>query len=584
MGPTSGLSPEMSALLARPLARLLRPSPALVLLAALAACGRDRPQAASLAPAQAGGSSSSSASSPAGGSGGGAGSLPAVAHPSGNTAPRSEGARARCEAQINRLQALPPLPGAPGFEAKRAEILGRAKGEAVLFIVPPTGPQELDLRLSLLRRRLERESPYIAVPAVSAALRYTPADARKLLLAQGYVYAESPELAATLVDVLRLSRLFTEPEIFLARGAEVHRLVRDPKTSVYRHADGDQRGDEASLLFGDRVAPSRDELFPFLHRDLTRLAREHAPDQVRVLRLTSEGAVAELRYGERWVRAALADDGAQLSVSCLAPPVDAAAAAEVDLLLAGNTARAAAIEPVREAVRAMVSERLRFDEPLEEVGQQDGSLRPLWRWAYDHGGNSYSFNGIGYPVFDADGRPHPPQVCIDFVLDAFERASGTWFNRRDEPRARLSGKLDLDTSELKNRRSASEVVAFAQANPAMFDVWQLPDEERVPFGRRRDFFAYLAGHADRLHPGDIVIIHGMKSDGEAHWHSFLIDAIDPISAVPHRLAANAGRPRLQSWESVMRSAPLRSVRFVITPRLPWLQTLVPPPGTPMAAR
>lgn len=40
----------------------------------------------------------------------------------------------------------------------------------------------------------------------------------------------------------------------------------------------------------------------------------------------------------------------------------------------------------------MVGEALPFDEPKTEEGQQDGNLRPAWRWAYTHGWDSYTFN------------------------------------------------------------------------------------------------------------------------------------------------------------------------------------------------
>ena len=481
--------------------------------------------------------------------------------------------RARCEAEIARLEALPALPGAPGLEARRGEIFGRAKGESVVFLRAPALAGDLDLRLSLFRDRLAKGSPIMSVPSVAEGLRWFPEDARKVLLAEGYVYAETPDMATSLVDVLKLGKLFKEPAIFLARGAVVHRLERDEKAATYRFTEGDQRGDEAALLFGDRVATTREGLGAPLHRDLSRIAREDAPDRLKITRLTEAGALAELRYGDTWVPAALADDGASYAVLCALPSPDRAA--DVHARRDANLARVKALEPVHDAVRAMIGERLRFDEPLEEVGQQDGSLRPLWRWAYDHGGDGYSMNGVGYRVFDATGRPAPPQVCIDFVLDAYERGSGTWFRRADETRERTHGKVDFDGG-LVNRRSAAEFVKFAEAHPEMFRTWTLGEDERVPYGRRADFFASLAERADRFRVGDIVVIHGPKADGLAHYHSFLIDAVDPISGVPFRLAGNAGRPRVQTWEGVMRGAPMRSVRHVVSPELAWLVATMPP--------
>ena len=490
-------------------------------------------------------------------------------------------ARLRCEAERDRLAALPALPGAPGFEAKRAEILGRGKGEAVVWLRAPDEPTGLDLRLSLFHDRLAKGSPLKSVPSITEGLKWFPDDARRVLLREGYVYAESPELATTFVDVLKLGRLFREPTIYLQRGAATHRLVRDDKAGTYRFAEGEFQGDEASLLLADRVALTPEGLAKPLHRDLAKLRQNDAPDRLRITRLTEAGALAELRYGDTWSPAVLADDGVSYSVSCLMPAPDKAA--EVATRRDANVARMRAIAPVAEAVRAMVAERLRFDEPLEEVGQQDGSLRPLWRWAYDHGGDGYSMNGVGYRVFDLQGRPSPPQVCIDFVLDAYERASGTWFRANADGRERTHGPVDFENG-LVNRRSAAEFVKFAEAHPEMFRTWTPAEEERVIYGRRSEFVASLVANEERFHVGDAIVIHGPKADGQPHYHSFLIDAIDPIAGIPYRLSGNAGRPRFSSWEGVMRSAPMRSIRHVVSPELAWLVATMPAARDTVASR
>jgi hypothetical protein len=60
--------------------------------------------------------------------------------------------------------------------------------------------------------------------------------------------------------------------------------------------------------------------------------------------------------------------------------------------------------------------------------------------------------------------------------------------------------------------------------------------------------------------------------------------VDPITGFPYRLAGNAGRPRLQSWEGVLRGAPRRSVRHVLIPRTTWLGAVLPAKSTPVAER
>src|SRR6185503_19917480 len=142
-------------------------------------------------------------------------------------------------------------------------------------------------------------------------------------------------------------------------------------------------------------------------------------------------------------------------------------------------------------VKEQVDEALPFDEPKTEDGQQDGKLRPEWRSAYLRGSSSFEFNGDRYSVFDASGRPRPPQVCIDFVLDTFERASGTWWQPAHLGRERILGRLRFDQSTIENRRCVERFIEFARANPAEFEVYDLPPEERVPLRNRQQFFSQL---------------------------------------------------------------------------------------------
>jgi hypothetical protein len=237
--------------------------------------------------------------------------------------------------------------------------------------------------------------------------------------------------------------------------------------------------------------------------------------------------------------------------------------------------------PIRAAIRRQISERLPFDEPRTEEGQEDGSLRPAWLWAYRQGRTSYTVNDDRYRVYDLDGRPLPPQVCIDFIIDTLERASGTWWHERGQRttpgavfRPRAIGKLDFEAEGIENRRSVEVFVDFAWERPEWFDTYDLLPDERIPFYRRRAFFDYLHEHRDRFVPGDIVTIHGRRDDDEVHYHSFFVYESDPVTGMPTLTASNAGRPRIRTWEKEMLSAPLRSIRSRIRPRLSWLESQV----------
>jgi hypothetical protein len=232
------------------------------------------------------------------------------------------------------------------------------------------------------------------------------------------------------------------------------------------------------------------------------------------------------------------------------------------------------LESLRSAMVAMVGESLPFDEPLTEEGQQDGNLRPAWRWAYTHGWDSYTFNDDGYMVFDLKGRPRIPQVCIDFITDTLERASGTWWMGRDGERQRVLGGIDFDDIGIENRRSVDVFIRWAEEHPEWFDVYRLSADERVRFMERPKFFSHLAENVDRYMPGDVVAIYGPRADGENHWHSFYVYDWDPLSGMPMLLASNAGRPRIRTWEGEMRAAPLRSIHTRIRPRMDWLGRVI----------
>jgi len=478
------------------------------------------------------------------------------------------------------------LPGAPGFERRRAQILGRAKAEPVLFWrTPEFAAGETPPDVALYRRELARQdgSAY-ALQRLYGKLRNRPELARAVLLREGYLYTETPARAAALVDFVKLHHLFQEPEVVIQRGGQRLRAVKHGPQ--YEYADGPERGERATVLLLDRIWASGTDPGPPLHVGLRRAANATAADRMRIERITSEGIVAELRYGEVWVPAVLDTSNAEASLRCevIAPEVEAAVAAGRDYL----RRRARVLWAIRAAIDEMVAESLPFDEPRTEVGQQDGNLRPAWKWAYESGWLTYQFNDDHYRVFDLQGRPLPPQVCIDFVTDALERASGSWWLPQDDEapysvtsRQRIQGGLDFERLGITNRRSVGVFVDFAWAHPEWFDAYDLLPEERVPFRRREAFFEQVYEHRDRYVPGDIVSIHGPREDELMHYHSFIIYEADPLSGMPTLLAANAGRPRIRTWEQELRSAPRRSIRSRIRPRLEWLESVLPVTNKPI---
>jgi hypothetical protein len=480
-----------------------------------------------------------------------------------------------CRDALARLQAEPQLPGAlvnAGFP--RALLLGRARAEPVVFARAPAFDER---RASAEARALRADMasdphPWQAFERVLVRVKKSPELAREVFLTEGYLYTESPELAALYVNFLALGLLFREPEIVLERGRERFPLVRH--NGDYEYKEGPERGQRAALLLFDRVFLPKSEPGPALQRDLRGVAAQTFADEMRIDHLSDSGAIVALRFGDDWVPAALRRVETGFELECERVPE--ALGENVAQARALAKRRARVVDVLSRVVASEVDEALPFDEPKTEEGQQDGQLRPAWRRAYLDGRDRYSFNDDRYWVFDQRGRPHVPQVCIDFVMDTLERSSGAWFRARGEHREFVPGKLNFDSFNLDNRRSVETFIAFAAAHPEWFDVTETPPETRVAFYDHQAFFADIYAHRDEYRPFDIVTIFGLRSDGKLHSHSFFVADRDPVTGMPIAVAANAGRPRIRSWENEMQNAPQRAIRAHIRAKLSWLEATVAP--------
>jgi hypothetical protein len=475
-----------------------------------------------------------------------------------------------CRARVAAIEALPAGAGAPAFDAARPEFLGRVRGEPMVFVREPRATPDADLPPAWLasRRAFERAQPgAFRVAALRARHRHEPAALRALALREGYAYAPDPLDALAIVTELSLVDLFAEPEIWIQRGSDTRRLERvtNKRELAYRYVDGPLAGRAADLLFGDRVALREADLATPLHRDLRAFADTLGFDRARLARRTDEALLADLRFGDRWVPTVLEAHGAALSLGCIAADREAKEAVEAARAAAGPRRRA--LLALHDVVAEELLEVLRFDRPEgEKTAEHDGELRPVWMRAYLMGRSSFEYEGATYPVFDAVGKPWPPQVCVDFILDSFERASGTWFTSRGGPLHRVRGRLDFDDAGIPNRRGVLAFGAFAETQPELFETQRFVGAERIPFKERSRFFSFLEQHADDVRPGDVVAIHGMKADNRIHQHAILVEWADPITGFPSGLADQMKRPRRRTWEGIMAEAPLRSLLYRVRPR------------------
>lgn len=476
---------------------------------------------------------------------------------------------AACAQRRAALAEVPALAGAPAFELQRPELLARAKAEPVLFLQAPLEPT-LPPRLARLRAQLfSAASPWAALEHAYRALSGNPRELRAVVLTDGYLYATEPALASLLATAVSLERLFEERELVVTRGSRTIHAVR--KGTEYEWLDGPESGTKARLWLLDRVTPRDVQLGPARHVEIGALAQKLGTREIVIERLTADGILARLRYAEVTVPSVLRAANRGLELECEVVP--SALRPQVEMARARGQRLARVVSTLREHVSEQVEEGLPFDEPKTEEGQQDGKLRAEWRKAYLRGERSFMFNEDKYWVFNGEGRPKVPQVCADFIVDTWERMAGTWWLPKSEGRARTVGRVDFEELAIDNRRSVEQLIGFARAHPDWFEVFDPPRAARVQFRQRRRFFQRLHAQRGEFQPADVVAILGPRDDEQLHYHSFFVLAADPLTGMPTWLAANAGRPRVRTWEAEMQNAPRRVVVARIRPRLEWLEQL-----------
>ncbi|HTQ07265.1 MAG TPA: hypothetical protein VMI54_25585 [Polyangiaceae bacterium] len=489
---------------------------------------------------------------------------------------------ASCAELIARAESEPAEPGTPRLDKARDVVLLYAKAEPVVFTREPAANEKGSEAARTYRSMLRTtSSPWGILDKLWPVFSLNPELGRAVLLRDGYLYADRPELAFALVDLVTVQMLFSDRSVWIQRGERTLHAERT-KAGRYVFTDGAERGQRVKLLLFDRIGTGTPPA-P-LHRDFRALRQELGFDAVDVKHLGAEHVVANLRYGALAVPTLLAADGAHLSRVCEEVPAGGDAA--LARLRSEHARQERALAPLRAAIRAGVQEGLPFDEPLTEYGQQDGRLRAQWLAAYEGGQSDFEFQTDKYYVFNATGRPLVPEVCVDFIFDSFERASGTWWRPRGEPRGRVVGKLDFTTLPDEQRRRATSFIDYAERHPEWFDVYTVPESDRVPFKFGKRLADYLVAAAPAFRPGDVVLIRGYApwdkpwKPRPMHFHSFFVYESDPVTGMPIALAGNPGRPLLQTWQFEAFRTPDRSIWYRVRPRLDWLEQNLNVASTP----
>lgn len=479
-----------------------------------------------------------------------------------------------CERRMREVLAEPAAPGVPALDASRTRFFTQVKAEPVLFVRPPEYADEgATLAVKGYRQMLlSRMNPFGIVTKILAESEGFQKQARSALLRDGYIYAEDTQTGKWLANLVQPQQLFGQDRIWIQRGEEV--LHAERRRGQFFYTNGILEGQRVRFVLFDRAGTGDGPGAP-VHRDLRSLRYRLHFDRMELRHVTDDHIVANLHYEQWWVPTVLATYGAHVDLECeiMSPSLRA----DVERTREKAARRERALQSLRRVMLAEVDEALPFDEPLHEYGfQLDGTLRGRWLNAYMAGRDKYEFNGDEYRVFDPKGRPLVPQVCVDFLTDTLERASGDWWTPRGQSPGRTGGKLDFDVAPDVDRtdmRRAPGFVAFAKERPDAFEVFD--DTAHIELGDDA-FYGYLEDHRSDFTLGDAVLIKGKTPWDRlhVHFHSFFVYEIDPVTGMPIVILGNAGRPTLRVWETEVQRTPKRAIAHRIRFKTAWLDSIV----------
>jgi len=457
-----------------------------------------------------------------------------------------------CEERIAAAGLEPPVAREDAYELAVAYTAVAAPVVPILYLEFPR--PTTDQNAAAQRDALERAgAPRHAVRDLVRRRLASKAFLREVVLSEGYLFTDDPRLARAFVEELRLEDLFDEPVVFRHRSGRIERLERASDRYV------DATGQAATLLLGDRLAVASGDLGQPLHVDLEAVRAESGALRTRPLAVGPAAAALVLTFPDGSSRPALVEiQGAATRLACIGGPAETLEATRRHASRFWQ--RHAGIVA---AAQRLVDERPRFDEPIGEPEgvQEDGQLRLAWRGAYYGRATSFVYRDVEYPVFDGRGQPVPPQVCVDFVLDTWERAAGTWYRGRGDAPGRTDGAVDFSKIDGLGRRSLASILAFAAEPGAPIERYDVPRPDRVPLARDEEFVRALLRVAPEVREGDAVVIHGLRlQDMREHYHSAIVLRTEPLTGVPMLVADNQGRPRIGSLVTAMRAAPLRSIK------------------------
>lgn len=390
-----------------------------------------------------------------------------------------------------------------------------------------------------------------------------PSDARRIVLRDGVFYFEDSRTARWAADNLSLRDLFDEERIVLERAGERFDLERG-RGGHYYYADPELDDYRARLFLFDRVGLP-DELASTASYQLSVLREHLGLDHVAVDAEDANGRPVRAAFlsGETFNGRLARVDHGEVSIGIIA---DAEMLVSV---LEQSRAHATVIYGLRDVTFEMVREDLFFDEPTIEFGQQDGIMRLAFMEAYEQGESEYTVNKVTYDVYDDEGRPRPPQVCIDYITDTVERYAGRWWpDANTGATSRTEGLINI--RDYMTYRQVRRLVSLAEEHPEVASAVSFDSSDLVSYEDSDAFFDNLWTNRDDFRIADVVVIYGLRNDGRNHYHSFYVYDTDPMYGMPITLTDQAGHARIRTWHRIMSDAPLRSIHHRVRWNPDWV--------------
>ncbi len=213
-----------------------------------------------------------------------------------------------------------------------------------------------------------------------------------------------------------------------------------------------------------------------------------------------------------------------------------------------------------------------FDEPINEKilpngerEQLDWNLRVVAIKALRKWQNYFEYRWIKYPMF-INGKPNIPQVCIDFVLDFYEKLHNSYYdNKWNHPDILNFEKLFWWFYERRRVRYIIEAIKNNVNNINKYLVLKkLPDDLQISYNMWEKILKIIKNKLSKfVHIWDILIIKWPLDDWKIHYHSCLVSNITQNNDII--VEENTNYPHKETLIRVLSRAAKRKVVYIIRP-------------------